>query len=233
MRNTIDLESGGRDPQSGKPYTYYRFSDKKHIQLLGFFEAAGYQEKLADAGFGESAYATDNKDLIPVTIGTKLGVALDTASMIPLNETMSGTITLASLAASGATVVGSPLAAGANIVVTPGMLAALSSPLVTNGAVVMSLQEQLFGSGSTYTTGWTSNGCDPNAISVIEVNTSNYTNYFPVNMVPNTIYQLAPDDYPIAIWTNISIPSCSAVVSSSSGQKARIWSGHPTNYTVT
>ena len=158
-------------------------------------------------------------------------MVLDTPTNTPLNEVASGSVTLSQLAASGATVVGSPIeGTGSSVVVTPSMIAALSSPLTTSGAPTVSLAEQLFGTGSTYTTGWSSNTCDVNAMSVVEVNPGNYTTYFPASLAANTIYTLAPDDYPIAIWTNISLPSCSAIVSASSTEKARIWSGHPTNY---
>ena len=47
VRKTVNLESGGRDPLSSKPYTYYLYSSKKHFQLLGMFEKEGYQERLA------------------------------------------------------------------------------------------------------------------------------------------------------------------------------------------
>lgn len=72
VRQAIGLESGGRDPQSGKPYTYYLYSDKKHFQLLGMFEQEGFQSKFAwDSPLTPVAYA-ETADLSPVTIGTKL-----------------------------------------------------------------------------------------------------------------------------------------------------------------
>jgi hypothetical protein len=234
------MESGGRDPLSGKPYTYYLYSSKKHFQLLGMFEKEGYQERLALGESNhplvslpevESVSAAENTDLFPVTIGTELGVVLDTSTNTPMNEMGTGTVTLSQLVASGATVVGSPITStGSSVVLTSAMLSALSTPLTTNGALVISLQEQFFGSGSAYTTGWSSNPCDVNAISVVEVNPGNYLNHFPASLTTNTIYSLSPDDYPIVVWTNISLPSCSAIISASQTNKARIWSGHPTNY---
>jgi prepilin-type N-terminal cleavage/methylation domain-containing protein len=225
VRTAMNLESGGRDPQSGKPYTYYLFRDKKHFQLLGMFEQDGFQEKFAwDSPLTPTAYA-ETADLTPVTIGIKLWVVLDTDTETPINEVLTGSTTLASLAASGATVVGSPIAGtGSSVVMTPSMVVALSSPLTTSGtgvvaaAPVVSLAEQLFGASSTYTTGWTSNACDPNAMTVVEVNPGNFSTIQGTQLagwvIPqNTVFNFANGTYTFA--GTLYITRCSGLIGES------------------
>ena len=47
VRQTIGLESGGRDPQDGVGYTYLRNKDKKSVQLMALFESDGWGAKIA------------------------------------------------------------------------------------------------------------------------------------------------------------------------------------------
>ena len=111
-------------------------------------------------------------------------MVLDTATETPINEVLTGSTSLIDLAASGATIVGSSVGTGSSVVITNSNISALSNPFANGGAVANStptvpLEEQLFGASSIYTTGWTSNTCDPNAITVVEVNPGNYATLLP------------------------------------------------------
>jgi hypothetical protein len=226
VRQTIGLESGWRDPQSGKPYTHYLYSDKKHFQLLGMFEQEWFQDRFAwESPFVNTVYA-ESADLTPVTIGTKLWVVLDTETETPINEVLTGSTTLASLAASGATVVGSSVGTGSSVVITNSNISALSNPFGNGGAVANStptvpLEEQLYGAGSAYVAMWGSTTCVPANITVVEVNEVNFLTTFPgsrtwgggwVWVAANTIYNFAPGDYRIDITSGVGLSECSAIV---------------------
>ena len=74
VRQTIGLESGGRDPQDGVGYTYLRFKDKKSVQLLGYFESDGWGPRMAiTSPIAPAAYAAiDYTDRYPATLGKEL-----------------------------------------------------------------------------------------------------------------------------------------------------------------
>jgi prepilin-type N-terminal cleavage/methylation domain-containing protein len=105
----IGVDRGGEDPRSGLYYTYLVNSNKDKAQLLGFFEGAGFENKLA-FGVVPQAYAlSDNSTLFPATTGKKLGVFLLSATKSPIQEAFSGSVTLTSLVSSGAIISGSCL----------------------------------------------------------------------------------------------------------------------------
>jgi prepilin-type N-terminal cleavage/methylation domain-containing protein len=74
VRQTIGLETGGRDPLDEVGYTYLRFKDKKSIQLLGLFESEGWGPRIAtNILFTPEAYAaTDYTERHPAAYGKKL-----------------------------------------------------------------------------------------------------------------------------------------------------------------
>ena len=111
-------------------------------------------------------------------------MVLDTATKTPINEVLTGSTSLIDLAASGATIVGSSVGTGSSVVITNAMIAALSNPFANGGAVAnstpsVSLQDQLYGTGSSYVAMWGSTTCVPANITVVEVNEANFLTLFP------------------------------------------------------
>lgn len=95
----------GKDPKNGAYYTYVRDRRGGGAEIMGFFEESGYQPRFAKIILPETAFATsDYSELVPVVAGKRMGVFLQSGTLAPIQEILTGSISLADLAASGTVV---------------------------------------------------------------------------------------------------------------------------------
>jgi prepilin-type N-terminal cleavage/methylation domain-containing protein len=110
LATTLDIAGGGRDPSTNQGYTLSVDANGKRAQVLAYFEKSGSEAQLSARfpNLFENAYAEDIPltDKFPVSTWEKLWTFLQGNTLIPLEQTQTGSIALPTLSGSGFMVVG-------------------------------------------------------------------------------------------------------------------------------
>jgi prepilin-type N-terminal cleavage/methylation domain-containing protein len=110
LATSLDIAGGGKDPSTNQGYTLSVDDSGKRAQVLAYFEKTGAEAQLSSnfPSIIQSVYAEDTplSDKFPVSAWEKLWTFVQSGSLIPLEQTQTGTIALPTLSGSGFMVIG-------------------------------------------------------------------------------------------------------------------------------